>query len=231
MDWYLSHFQGAGNAKAVGELSHDYYESAEAATRIHRDIPGVRLLCCLREPLDRLRSGYIYNRTTGLPPTVSIEEYARRPEIQHQFDYYGHLKRYVDLFGKDRVLVLFYDDLVRDPAEFVKEVYGFLGVDPAFRPPSLYKRINPARTARLEPLALLAYRTGQVFRKLGMATLVGRVKQSPTLNRLLYEPSSRDKAALSVSIPAEVAASFRANYKRLESLLGRPLPERWYDYR
>ncbi len=225
--WYLSHFQQAGNAHAVGELSHDYYFSPEAPARIHEALPGVKLICCLREPVSRLRSGYAYNKTTHVTRDVSLEAYARREAIMIQFDYYGHLKRYVDLFGRDRLLVVFYEDLQRDPADFIRTIYQYLDVDDAFRPSSLNEQINPARNARDESLALFAYRAAHVMRGLGMANLVGRVKQSALLNRVLYKPKAREELADEV-LPDDIVQDFRKDHVRLEALLGRSLPASWY---
>src|SRR5215212_230611 len=58
-EWYLDQFEGAGDATAVGESSHSYRSSPEAAERIARFHPDMRLLGCLREPVDRAFSDYL----------------------------------------------------------------------------------------------------------------------------------------------------------------------------
>lgn len=225
LDWYLSHFQEAGTAKAVGELSHDYYFSTDACARIHEALPDVRLICCLREPVGRLRSGYAYNRTMELRADVTLSAYAAREDIAIQFDYYGHLKRYIETFGRERILVVFYEDMVEDPERFIVSIYQFLGVDDTFRPTTLHERINPARDARAESVALLAYRVALIMRRLGLANFVGRVKQNPWLNRLLYKaPAQKEEEVLS---PGLVAA-LRKDHDKLAALIGRPLPESWH---
>ncbi len=227
LDWYLSHFQQAGNAHAVGELSHDYYVSSDAPLRIQAALPEVKLICCLREPVSRMVSGYAYNKTTHLSNDVSLAAYAAREEIMIQFDYYNHLKRYVEVFGRERLLVIFYEDLQRDAEQFIRTIYQFLGVDDTFIPPTLNKRINPARNAREGSLALFAYRIALVMRRLGMANLVGRVKQSALLNRILYKPMDRSELP-SEPLPEDILQALRKDYGRLETLIGRPLPESWY---
>ena len=225
LDWYLSHFQHAGHAKAVGELSHDYYFSEEATTRIQEALPNVRLICCLREPVGRLVSGYVYNRTTSLRSGVSLADYAAQDEIVTQFEYYGHLKRYLECFERERVLVVFYEEMIRNPESFMREIYRFLGVDDSFVPPNLHERINPSRNARAESLALFAYRFAQRLRRLGLANLVGRIKESKLLNRLLYRAPTE---GLAEKPSPELIAALRKDHGRLEALIGRPLPECWY---
>lgn len=225
LDWYLSHFQETGSAKAVGELSHDYYFSEEATNRILEVLPDVKLICCLREPVGRLVSGYVYNRTTSLRSGVSLADYAAQEDIATQFQYYGHLKRYLELFDRDRILIVFYEDMIRDPEGFMRQIYRFLEVDETFVPPNLHERINPSRNARAESLALFAYRFAQRLRELGLANLVGRIKESKLLNRILYrEPTE----GLAEKPSPELVASLRKDHKRLEELIGRPLPECWH---
>jgi len=225
LTWYFSNFKHADEAKAIGELSHDYYFSERALKRIHETLPEVRLILCLREPVGRLVSGFVYNRTTALRSGVSLADYARQEEIATQFEYYHHLKRYIDCFGRDRVLVVFFEDMVEEPEEFIRTVYRFLDVDDSFVPPNLHERINPARDARAESLALFAYRVALLLRRLGLANLVGRIKESRFLNRLLYKAPTEGLA----EVPStELIARLRRDHARLESLIGRPLPQSWH---
>lgn len=224
-DWYFSHFKHAGDAKAIGELSHDYYFSESALKRIRETLPEVRLICCLREPVGRLVSGFVYNRTTSLRSGVSLADYAAQEEIATQFEYYHHLKRYIDSFGRDKVLVVFYEDMVEDPEAFMGTIYRFLGVDDAFVPPNLHERINPARDARAESLALFAYRVALLLRRLGLSNLVGRIKGSKFVNRLLYKAPTEGLAEMP---SPDLIARLRRDYARLESLIGRPLPQSWH---
>ena len=225
LDWYLSHFQHADRAKAVGELSHDYYFSEEATARIQSDLPSVRLICCLREPVGRLVSGYVYNRTTSLRSGVSLADYASQEGIATQFEYYLHLKRYLECFDRDRILVVFYEDMIRNPESFMRQIYLYLGVDDTFVAPNLHERINPSRNVRAESLALFAYRFAQRLRRLGLANLVGRIKESKLLNHLLYRAPTE---GLAEKPSPELIAALRKDHDRLEELIGRPLPECWH---
>ena len=66
LDWYLSFFEPApAGSLAAGELSHDYLFSPQAADRIARDLPNVRLLTSLRDPAERTFSHYLYMIRSG----------------------------------------------------------------------------------------------------------------------------------------------------------------------
>ena len=59
-------FADAGAAPLAGEKSTDYLESAAAAERIARDLPRVKLVFVLREPVDRAHSNFLWTKMNGL---------------------------------------------------------------------------------------------------------------------------------------------------------------------
>src|SRR5437763_13600017 len=52
-DWYLKNFDPEPQHKLVGEVSHSYLVSEEAAARVHKHLPDAKLMVCLREPVQR----------------------------------------------------------------------------------------------------------------------------------------------------------------------------------
>lgn len=70
---------------------------------------------------------------------------------------------------------------------------------------------------------------GRALRSIGAASLVGKIKRSPLMQRALYRPSQSHEEQLAV--PDEQAAAIRARfaptYDALEALLGRRLPGSW----
>src|SRR5437868_1940103 len=96
LSWYLSQFDGApASARAVGELSHDYLFSTQAADRIRNDLSGVSLLVCLREPVERTFSHYLYMVRSGRT-TESFEDALEHfPELVENSRYATHLRTYL----------------------------------------------------------------------------------------------------------------------------------------
>ncbi len=226
LDWYLGFFRNSGPAKALGEIDHDYFLSEQTAARIRRDLPDVRLLCCLREPLDRTLSAFLFNRTTHIGERESFAEYAARPEVVRQNDYYGNLAPFYRLFPSDRILVLFYDELKDDPAGFARRIFEFLGVDPGFVPPSLNRVVLAARAPRFYVLSHLVFRITQMLRNAGLAGPVGRMKRSPFLDSLLFRPL-REKPEVPKEISETLRAGYRKDYAGLSDLIGREIPRSW----
>jgi hypothetical protein len=138
---YEALFAGAGAAAAIGEASPLYLEAPQAAGRIHALLPGARIICSLRQPVDRAYSDYqMYLRRRGLrlDPARDLtptSAWARADSHWMQIGrYHEQLARYFDAFPRDQIHVSLFDDLKRDALETTRSVYRFVGVDATHRP-------------------------------------------------------------------------------------------------
>jgi len=141
LDAYERSFEGAGDARAVGEASPIYLECPQSATRIRDTIPDARILCGLRDPIDRAYSDYqMYLRSRGrrFDPARELTPSApwARPD-SHWMQislYHEALRRYFDVFPRERIFVFLFDDLKTDQVGLVRDIYRFLGADDGFVP-------------------------------------------------------------------------------------------------
>ncbi|HEX9299288.1 MAG TPA: sulfotransferase [Actinomycetota bacterium] len=141
LDAYERSFEGAGDARAVGEASPIYLECPQSATRIRDTVPDARILCGLRDPIDRAYSDYqMYLRSRGrrfdpareLTPSAA---WARPDSHWMQISmYHEALRRYFDVFPRERIFVFLFDDLKADQVGLVRDIYRFLGADDGFVP-------------------------------------------------------------------------------------------------
>ena len=137
-------FADAGGRAVAGEKSTDYLESAAAASRIARDLPGAKLVFVLREPVDRAYSNYLWTRMNGLETetfetALALEEQRERelPErlrFTRPYSYFSRglyadlLQPYLDRFPPRQRLILKFDDLVAAPDRLAARLHAFLGV-------------------------------------------------------------------------------------------------------
>lgn len=237
-EWYLTHFDDALPEQVVGELSHDYFLDPECAHRIKECNPNIKIIVCLREGIDQAFSSYLYDKTIyqyfprkRYEKGFTFREFAQEPHAIHLSDYFHNLKPYYDLFPRENIAVLFYDDLKADPADFAKQIFAFLGVDQSFVPSILHKKVNVAREPRIQWIADLAYKAGQLLRKKGNAALMGSIKRQPLFEKILYKQYN-DKASRP-TIPAEDIPILKEIYHKddaaLSDLIGRELPAKWKD--
>jgi len=137
-------FADAAAGKMAGEKSTDYLESADAAARIARDLPQVKLIFILREPVSRAYSNYLWSKMNGLEKedfatALRLEEQRERelPErwkFTRPFSYFSRglyadlLVPYFNRFVEHQMLVVRFDDIVDRPETLAEAVHRFVGV-------------------------------------------------------------------------------------------------------
>jgi Sulfotransferase domain len=148
LDGYLSLFQDARAGQRAGEATPSYLFSRDAARRIAEVQPDARIIAILREPASFLRSLHMQFLQTGveterdLGKAIALEGRRRegngipststRPQTllySEHVRYVEQLRRYEERFGRERMLVLVYDDFRADNDATVRSVLRFLEVD------------------------------------------------------------------------------------------------------
>lgn len=139
-DWYSSHFSGAGPEHVVvGEATPAY-----SRFPLHRDVPlraaqlvpDARLIYVLREPVARIRSHYLHDRSLGLESAPFEQAVLQRSTYVDTSRYAMQLDQWLRHYPRDRVLVLTSERLRAHQVETMQQVYRFLGVDETWQPPS-----------------------------------------------------------------------------------------------
>lgn len=224
LDWYLGFFaQAPAEATCIGEICHDYLYSQEAAQRISKDLPGVRLMAFLREPVDRTFSHYLYMIRSGrtqVPFRQALDEY---PELLEHSLYARHLEPYLRTFPAGAVRVFFYDDLRASQKDFARSVFGFLGIE-WMEDFDYEKKVRPASAPRSFLFAKLLKQGASLVRSLGWANFVGRVKNSSFVFKLYKPYKAESKPVVSDEDRRYLQGLLAADIARLGELLDGPLP-------
>ena len=135
LGWYHEQFPPAeGPVTCRGEYCPAYLYSEEAATRIAAYRPDIKLLLCLRPPVEMIYSWYWYNRNAviaTLPETFAAM--MEDPFLRDLGCYARHLRPYLERFPAQNILVIQFEAIRRDPAQVRSQTYEFLGVDRAVR--------------------------------------------------------------------------------------------------
>lgn len=151
LDWYQkSYFGDWCGEKAVGEMSNSYMVFEPAIARIVRDLPGVKLTATVRNPIDRAFLSWVHMNKRRFQPD-------QRMEFERVLDPHGHglfrlwvmpslyslyFERLFQYVSRERLRIMFYEDLVADPADFLRDLFEYLEVDSNFQPSILYQRVN-----------------------------------------------------------------------------------------
>ena len=238
---YLAYFADAPDGATIGTAYVWYLFSRLAASEIRAFSPNARIIAMLRDPVEMipaLHSEHLSNgnedlsdlglaldaekdRAQGrrIPPHAHLPQgllYSRVPRYSEQ------LERYFDSFGRDRVLVVLYDDFRTDPGAVYAAALRFLGVDDEFRPPS-FERINTNRKIRSERVRHFLSRPPDRARR------VIRAVVPAGLRRGLYDRAHRlnirhvEREPMPAAVRARLSAMFADEIANLSALLGRDL--------
>lgn len=137
-DWYASHFPEPTAGGVFGEKSPSYTHvqaHPEVAERIHRDLPDVKLFYVVRNPVARIESRWMQDRASGRPQNKDDFNNAVRGNLYGIVDTTRYLQQidvYRRYFPDERIQVVFFEELLKNPNETMAKSFGFLGVDAGF---------------------------------------------------------------------------------------------------
>lgn len=130
LERYRKCFAHATRGDLLGEASTSYGPSRKAAGRIAEVTPEARIVMVLRDPLKRAESAYWHGVRKGLFVGSFEEEIRFGGAGLMEFGFYEEqLRRYAELFGRERVAVVHFEDLVREPRPCVEKLLQFLEVE------------------------------------------------------------------------------------------------------
>ena len=211
IEQYLSFFDNAGSALRVGETAVWYLFSESAAQEIYSFAPEALIIVMLRNPVDMmyaLHSQFLSNLNEDIDnfeaalAAEADRRDGRRIPLRAHFPrgllyrdvarYAEQLERYFNIFGRDRVHVIYYDDFRDNTHAEVYKTFQFLGLDPGV--PVSLEVINPnkvVRHRRLHALAMLPpTRLESLYHTLTPSRFHGRVAALARRLSLEYEPRS-----------------------------------------
>lgn len=216
---YESYFEAASakGAVAIGEASPTYLYDAGAASRIKALLPNVRLIASLRNPIDRAYSQYLMQARNNNGGAWAVPS---KQDITSHLSaglYAEHLQRYYELFSKEQILVLIFEEWTRDIDGMLQHVHRFLNVDEGFKP-DLSLQYNKGGIPKNQVLgSLLKHRKSFVKLKpyvpAGLRSAINRIRNA----------NMASAPRLPVELRAECADYFTNDIQELERLLGRDL--------
>jgi hypothetical protein len=227
---YLALFAGAPAGTVRGESTPFYLYDRAAQQRLAADVPGIKVIVVVRDPVDRAHSNWAHLRADGLEPEADFLAAVRQEERRvaagwAPFWHYRGLGTYGtqlrELYRhipREQVFLLRYRQLVDTPRETLDRVSEFLGVPigvaHTVAPENVKPFVTDTPVYRLLSLAarggaaLGAYAPPQVWRQVSRPLIAalhaGRAPRTP----------------LPVEVRREVLAPLLPDIELLEELTG-----------
>lgn len=262
---YLALFAQADPEQRLGEASPQYIRSAEAARLIAEVRPDARIIAILKEPVRFVCTYHLscvrarLETERDLRKAIALEEQrlhgrklprnCRAPSrllyCRHA-RYVEQLRRFEAAFGRERMLVLIYDDFVRDNDATARQVFRFLDVDDTQplriahgdQTESLRRGRRGRKAVRLQLLHRAALALQLARRQPEQAGRLARTADALTPDLLRGDKLESLARRLIFSVPAspderferELHRRFKPEVQALGEYLGRDLAGLWgYD--
>ena len=223
--WYEKFFDGCDKNKMTGEYSPTYLSYDQVPERIHQTVPDARLIISLRNPVDQIYSRYLYR--------VSRQRYDRPFEEALKEDssfienayYYKHIKKILEHFDRDQILILIYEDLINDALAFLQSIYRFLNIDINFVPVNLNAKIHASRIPRSKSAEYLMLFLRGLFRQFRLFSVVEKLKEKG-VDRWFKQLNTKNDIVtpkMDPDLRSDLNNTLLEDIQKIASLLGRDL--------
>ncbi len=234
LEWYASHFQDADTESAVGEATPMYLCDVEAPARIQSTLPNVKLIACLRNPVDRAYSHYWMARGKA-HTSRSFEKVVDQKESRFiERGCYGkQLDRYLDYFNREQLLILIHEEVFSSPSDALNQICSFLGVEDTYYQDQSWitEDVHSSSTERSILLhraigTIATWMRGQE----GLRQFLDLLKKSEIAHWIKQaNKKPRDYPEMPANLRDRLVDYYRPTVKHVEQMLGRPISV-WTDY-
>ena len=224
---YLELFRDVKNEKMIGEASTGYLYSKVAAQEIYEFDSHAKIVMVIRNPIDRAFSHWMMDlRDNDVCHKSFIDaiadDQAKKEKgwgESHLYIelglYFEQIKRYQDVFCKDQILIMLYDDLKDNAYKFYSEIVSFLNLEPINIDTN--KRHNAASIPKY-PLM------NSIIKNLGLNKCFGSILPITIKQNIKKIMSNTDDLPVLTSRDQEqVARYFSDDIEKLEKLITREL--------
>jgi hypothetical protein len=238
---YLSNFDHAAGKSRVGEASTAYLASRTAPQEILDFNPTAQAIIMVRNPIEVIYAEHSERVFCGTEHITRFEsaldsqgtrfwragpfrgEPVQRLDYRQLTRFSEQIQRYHDLFGKDRVHVILFDDFVNAPDVVYETVLSFLGLRPDGR--HTFDMVNQNKRARSQEIQNLLRHPPRVISRVKRVfpKLTGRLRAIVEQVNVVHEP----RPVLEAAFRQRLEKEYEPEVHNLERLLGRSL-DHWF---
>jgi len=228
--WYERQFPPSALDQLIGEISPSYFIDANVPERLHAYAPGVKLLVSLRDPIERAMSNHRHEVRLGnfcgddLSFTAGL---ANNPLYVEQSRYGKHLQRWLQHFPASQLLILFQEDIDREPTAVARQVYEFLGIYTDHVSTAVQGRSNESHVYRyrfIERVRKASRNAARTLRVDGLWRAAQHMGLQSLYRRLNRRPPEAQIPRVSAAQRQQLRLLLEDDIGLVEKITGRQLP-------
>jgi hypothetical protein len=242
LDDYLLQFKNAKNEKRIGESSVWYLYSKQAALEIKKFSPSASIIIMLRNPVDMIYSQHSqllyegYEAILDFESAIGAEDRRKKPNAlpplkdtsiellfyRETAKYTRQIQRYLNIFGKENIHIIIYDDLKNNPAAVYKETLKFLKVPNLDFTPE-FRIVNPNKCIRSKAFQHLIKSPDHGLRKFIKRFIPPKLRKTLLESAHKLNTYSERRAPLSLAIKSRLQEEFAEEIENLSIMLMRDM--------
>lgn len=237
---YLALFAEAKDQTRIGEASVYYLSSQAAPQRIKGFCPQAKIIMMLRNPVDAVDALHAHQVAAwieeewDLEQALALEEKRKRGAhippwmndphklfYRQTVNFAAQVRTYSNVFGRENLHVIIYDDFKRDTAKAFRQTCSFLGVNPDIQLEFPVVWANPS--FRSWVLAKFIRQPPNLARRLGRIFLPSRVRAKVVSSLNAWNKVRAPRQPLPMELRMRLTAELAPEVHELSNMLGRDL--------
>lgn len=226
IEWYQSLFHAGKDYLHTGEITPTYLYHPHIPELVASNLPDVKIIVILRNPVHRSYSQYKSNYYTGSTKCHSYSDYLiENPSTLQRGYYYEHLSHWIKHIPKKNIKVLIFEESVKNPEFFKRELSDFLGIEKnGFDDRHLTQKANVSNPPKLRHLYRLGYKISQSARRLRLFRLSKYINKTGSIFFSFIGDSSKKAPELEDQIYEQLIKQFQSDILKLTEFMGRDTP-------
>ena len=241
---YKSHYN---QQKIILHSNVNYIYFEEALKKIHSLGSDTKFVLILRNPVERAISAYYFFKQRGLEEREMTQAFMEEETLKDSgslqelcdFTYKEHglyakqINQFYKYFDKDKLLVLFFEDLKNEPFKELSKAFKFLGIDDSFKPNLNHENKTGVPSSKV--VQKLIHGENRIKKALVhnvldmLVSLETKNKIKKSIGERFMKESNSMKKDTPENFKKELYSYYMSEIENLEELLQRDLSE-WKKY-
>ncbi|TYB30568.1 MAG: sulfotransferase, partial [Candidatus Mcinerneyibacterium aminivorans] len=190
--WYSSHFKENKKHKIRGEIAPSYFRSTEAAKRLLKMNPDIKVFFTLRDPVDRIISQYkhrVMKGKTSFKKSI-IELYNENSAFRYATQYSIFISKWREIIPPENLYILKFENFINDNQKYVNKICELLNIEKYNIPTKIKgKRGSSSIDPKLLFISRMGYKFINLARKLKLNFFIKLLKNIK-IKSLLTTPNN-----------------------------------------